>query len=40
MDAAPTSISAFYEAKQPFWAFTTIETTNAISSVITPISSP
>ncbi len=40
MAGAPTSTSAFYKAKQAFWAFTTIETTNAISLVITPISSP
>jgi hypothetical protein len=40
MVAAPASTKMFYRAKHAFKAFTTVETTNVISPVITSISSP
>jgi len=40
MVGAFESTKMFYRAKHTLGAFTTVKTTNAISPVITPISSP
>jgi hypothetical protein len=40
MVGAPTSIETLYKVKHALGAFIIIESTNAISLIITPISSP
>jgi hypothetical protein len=40
MVGTPTSTKTFYEAKNTLGAFTTIEITNVISLIVTPISLP
>jgi hypothetical protein len=40
MVGTPTSTKTFYDVKHAFGAFTTIEATNVISLIITPISPP